>query len=560
MMENKLKFEEKAVMYLRVSSAKQEDGYSLDAQEKLALEYAEKHNLNVLKRWKVQESAWGKEERKFFTEMVEYVKRNNSIKHIIFDVVDRMTRNDNDKIRVIRLIKEYHKTVHFSRTNQMLNADNLDSTKEFMMDVEVASAKKLSNDIAYKTKMGMTEKAEQGIYPAKASLGYQNMRNKGEAWIEVDKIAGPLVTELFEYASTGKYSYEELEEIFYSKGLRTRYDGKRVTLKSIEKVLHNPIYYGYFVWGGKLYKGTHKPLVTQELWEKVQKVVRAKGHRFDTKHNYPFNRLITCERCGHYILGALAKQKYLYYRCAHYDKKHRKSGYLSEAELADRLSSIVKDIELPKDVVKVLIKGLKHKGLKANHISSNTKIILEQELKQVQNRMDKLLDMRLDEKIDDVVYQAKNDKLLKERARIESDLSTCEGSAEGANRAIQGLEMLSGLEKCYKKADNYGKVDLLRALGAKYILTADNQIAVEYKEPFKGIYEAKLKNGSEANSPLPNETTAQLNKGCLSEKESDLVLSNCDFLAQNDKKNGSKNTSFDCHYVSKSCSRNCWGG
>ena len=48
-------FKEKAVMYLRVSSAKQEDGYSLDAQEKLALEYAKKHNLDVVKKWKVQE-------------------------------------------------------------------------------------------------------------------------------------------------------------------------------------------------------------------------------------------------------------------------------------------------------------------------------------------------------------------------------------------------------------------------------------------------------------------------------------------------------------------------
>ena len=228
-------FKEKAVMYLRVSSAKQEDGYSLDAQEKLALEYAKKHNLDVVKKWKVQESAWGKEERKHFTEMVEYLKRNNSVKHVIFDVVDRMTRNDNDKTRVIVLIKKYDKTIHFSRSNQMYNAENLDSTQEFMMDVEVAAAKKLSNDIAYKTRMGMTEKAEQGIYPGKASLGYQNVQKNGEAIIEVDPIAGPLITELFEYASTGKYSCEELEEIFYEKGLRTRDDDKRVHYKSIIK-------------------------------------------------------------------------------------------------------------------------------------------------------------------------------------------------------------------------------------------------------------------------------------------------------------------------------------
>lgn len=560
MIGNEMQFQEKAVVYLRVSSEKQEDGFSLDAQEKMALRYAQEHNLVVVKRWKVQESAWGKKERKYFTEMLDFLKRNPSVKHVIFDVVDRMTRNDADKVRVYSLIKYDNKTVHFSRSNRMLNKDNLDSATEFNIDIEVAAAKKLSNDIAYKTRMGMTEKAEQGIYPAKASLGYQNIRNRnGESFIEVDPIAGPLVTELFEYASTGKYSYEELEGIFYAKGLRTRFDGKKVTLKSIEKVLHNPFYYGVFQWGGTSYKGVHQTLVTKELWDKVQEVVRAKGHRFDTKHNYPFNRLIRCEHCGHYVLGALAKQKYLYYRCAHYNKKH-KNKYLSEAEMMDKLSDIVRDIELPQEVVKVLIKGLKKKGLKANRISANTKIILEQDLKRVQNRIDSLLDMRLDGKIDDGVYQAKNNKLVQERARIESELSACEGTPEGAQRAIQGLEMLSGLEKCYKQADNYGKADLLRAVGAKFILTADNQIAVEYKEPFKGIYEAKLKNGGGDNSPLPNKKTALLNQGCLNSDGCFSAPTDSAFLTQSVENCGSKLPSFKPHTVSKSCSKNDWGG
>ena len=187
------------------------------------------------------------------------------------------------------------------------------------------------------------------------------MRNKqGESWIEIDPITGPLVTELFEYASTGKYSYEELEGIFYAKGLRTRFDGKKVTLKSIEKVLHNPFYYGVFQWGGQLYKGTHQTLVTKDLWEKSGEAMRAKGHRFDTKHNYPFNRLVRCEHCGHYILGAASKGKYLYYRCAQYDKSHNKVGYLTESNLQTQLSGIVKDIELSDAKIPIISISQRH--------------------------------------------------------------------------------------------------------------------------------------------------------------------------------------------------------
>lgn len=549
-------FKEKAVAYLRVSSAKQEDGYSLDAQEKMTMQYAEKNNLDIVKKWKVQESAWGKQERKDFTAMIEYVKRNDSVKHIIFDVVDRMTRNDLDKLRITMLIKENGKIIHFARTNQMLNKDNLDSTKEFIMDVEVAASKKLSNDIAYKTRMGMTEKAEQGIYPSNAPLGYMNTHNKDkEAVVIVDPIAGPLITELFEYASTGKYSLEELEEIFYNKGLRTKFKGERVPYKSLSKTLHTPFYYGVFMWGKKLYKGTHKALVSKEVWDKTQEALLAKAHRFDTKHNYPFNRLIKCEHCGHYVLGSLAKNKYLYYRCAHYNKKH-KSGYLKELELLDRLSGIVKDIELPQDVIKVLVKGLKKKGLKAAHIKANKKAVLENDLEKILKRKNNLLNMRLDGVINDEAYKYKQNELVQEQVRIESELSLCKCTEESIQKAVDGLEMLCGLEKCYKQADNYGKADLLRAVGDKYILTDNNQISVEYKEPFKAIYEAKLRNGCGDNSPLPNKKTALLNQGCLSINSA----TNIEFLPQNENKSVSKCPSFYPSTVLESCSKNHWGG
>ena len=67
---------EKAVLYLRVSSKGQEDNFSLDAQEKLAFEYAEKHNLEIVKKWKGVESAWGKKKKKNFLQMLDYVKAN----------------------------------------------------------------------------------------------------------------------------------------------------------------------------------------------------------------------------------------------------------------------------------------------------------------------------------------------------------------------------------------------------------------------------------------------------------------------------------------------------
>ena len=61
----------KATIYCRVSSKEQEDtGYSLDAQEKLLKEYADKKGVEVIKIFRITESASGKQIRKTFNEMI----------------------------------------------------------------------------------------------------------------------------------------------------------------------------------------------------------------------------------------------------------------------------------------------------------------------------------------------------------------------------------------------------------------------------------------------------------------------------------------------------------
>ena len=216
---------EQALVYLRVSSRGQEDNYSLDAQEKLAISYAQKNNFEIVKVYKGAESAWGKKERRNFTQMLDYAKKHPEIKHIIFDILDRMTRNDSDKVKIIDLIQNHKKIIHFSRSNKIYSIES-SSDEEFMLDIETAVAKKYSNDISRKVKMGLTEKAEQGYYPSNSPLGYIN--NKNTNLIEVDPVNAPLIQELFEKVATGRYSLLMLEQIFYDKGLRHKTRGNRI--------------------------------------------------------------------------------------------------------------------------------------------------------------------------------------------------------------------------------------------------------------------------------------------------------------------------------------------
>jgi site-specific DNA recombinase len=249
-----------ALLYVRVSSKAQEDGFSLAAQEKLGHEYSQKKSLKIVKSWKVSESAW-RSERTAFNLLVEYAKRHDEIRHIIFDVTDRMTRNDFDKLKIYTLIKEHGKTIHLARSNKVFDK-NSGSEEEFMLDIEVAVAKKQSNDISRKTKMGMLEKAEQGLYPSVAPIGYKN--NRLTHLIEVDEERAPFIRRAFTLMASGSYSLAAIVKILNQEGLRGR-KGYRVGKSAIEKILKNPIYYGAFRWQGRLRDGSHPPLISKDL-------------------------------------------------------------------------------------------------------------------------------------------------------------------------------------------------------------------------------------------------------------------------------------------------------
>jgi hypothetical protein len=81
-----------------------------------------------------------------------------------------------------------------------------------------------------------------------------------------------------------------------------------------------PIYTGDFDWKGKTYRGIHQPLVSRELWERVQQVLvqRNRGRVRKAKHNFAFARLIKCGHCGCSLVGECKLGRYVYYHCSGY--------------------------------------------------------------------------------------------------------------------------------------------------------------------------------------------------------------------------------------------------
>ncbi len=472
--------QELALLYVRVSSKEQEkEGYSLDAQEKLGYKYAFRNNIKIVKLWKVSESAWRKQ-RKVFNLMVDYAKKHSEIKHIIFDVTDRMTRNDFDKLKIYTLIKEHDKTIHFSRTNKRFNK-NSNSDDEFMFDIEVAVAKKMSNDISRKARMGLREKAEQGFYPSLAPIGYKN--NSTTHLIYLDEEKAPYIKRAFSLMATGSYSLSMLADKLYREGFRSRNGG--CTKKcGIGLILKNPIYYGAFRWSGGFYQGSHAPIVSKGLFDQVQSVMNGKFRSSIQKKNFAFNNLITCGICNCKILGERKKNRYTYYHCTFSKGRHDGIGYVREEKLAIMFEDPIKKITIDEELAAWLIKDIKERTKGTLKLQKNRIMSLKTQYEKVSNRLSVLYDAKFDGEIDEGIFEQKEREYKTQLIEIKSEIDNSNGINPNCYEDAQKiLELSKRLYSLYIRANYEEKVKILRFVASNYTLL-NISLYPTYRKPF----------------------------------------------------------------------------
>jgi site-specific DNA recombinase len=170
----------------------------------------------------------------------------------------------------------------------------------------------------------MQEKAEQGIWPTQAPLGYLNvMGPDGKKIIAPDPEVAPLISKVFEWYATGSVSLREVTKKTRSAGLVYRRSGAPVPLSTVQPILRNRLYSGEFEWHGRIHQGKHQPLVSRGLWSHVQGVLDgryAMKHR-RSKHDFAYSGLITCAHCGCAMVGEIKKGRYVYYHCTGYKGK-----------------------------------------------------------------------------------------------------------------------------------------------------------------------------------------------------------------------------------------------
>jgi site-specific DNA recombinase len=153
----------KAVIYARVSSKEQSEGYSIGAQLDLLRDYSRNKVIPVVREFVDVETA-KQAGRLQFGEMVRFLQAEPTVRIILCEKTDRLYRNFRD----YGTIEDLGVQIHLVKESEVFSKDSK-SHQKLVHGLKVLMAKNYLDNLSEEVKKGMAKKAETGTWPGTAS-------------------------------------------------------------------------------------------------------------------------------------------------------------------------------------------------------------------------------------------------------------------------------------------------------------------------------------------------------------------------------------------------------
>lgn len=341
-------------LYARKSTESEERQIlSIDSQIKEMLQLADREGLEVVTMKRESHSAKETGQRPIFNEIIEELNAGK-FNAILTWAPDRISRNAGDLGKIVDLMDAGK--LHEIRTFGQRFSNS--PSEKFLLMILGSQAKLENDNRGVNVKRGLRTRCEMGLRPGVAPVGYSNEKHADKkCHAIIDPLRGPVIKQMFEKAANEKWSGRKIHQWLKFDLNFTSRANKNMTLSSVYLVLQNPFYYGVFEYpekSGNWYQGKHQPLVTKELFDRVQEQLkRDRIVRSDIKE-FAFTKLMMCGNCGSGIsadekfkkLKDGTSNRYVYYGCTKARDLKCKGGYIREEELIDQLVKIMDNIDL----------------------------------------------------------------------------------------------------------------------------------------------------------------------------------------------------------------------
>lgn len=333
----------KAALYCRLSV---DDGnfggsVSIETQKILLEQYCKDHKITDYKFYCDDGCSGTNFDRPSFKKMLSDIDEGK-INLVIVKDLSRFGRNYVEAGMYVQRFTDSN--IRFIAADD--NYDSLVNSDDLLFPIKNVVNEMYARDVSKKTKAAKKAKARDGQFiGSKAPFGYKIDPNDRHHLI-VDEPAAQVVKRIFRLASEG-VGYNKMAKIFREEKVltpiayfnlnnpdyfksdywRKEFDWQ---VTSIRAILNNEVYLGKLVYGKQRNKSMkskekvrnpkedwivvencHEPIITQELWDTVHKILNAKHRPAKAGEVQMFAGLLYCSDCGH---------------CLTYSQKQRKDG------------------------------------------------------------------------------------------------------------------------------------------------------------------------------------------------------------------------------------------
>lgn len=503
----------KAILLLRVSTKRQletavdidPDGLSIATQRDQGTAKADAMGVEVVEEFiEPGYSAKTIDKRPVIRELLRYLTEHPEVGYVIVYMRSRAFRNRFDAaiveaqlnkmgVRLISAKEDFGEGPHAVAMEGMLDVMNhLMNTLQGL-------------DIQEK----MRTKAVNGGTLGIARIGYLNVRVEYEGklinTIALDGRRAPLVRKAFELYATGRYGLEQLEATMADLGLTARAIGKYperpVSFKRLHQMLQDPYYAGWIDYDGELYPGRHEPIVTQELFDRVQDVMDMRsrlGQRDRVLQHYPKGDLF-CERCRRAgrtsrLIYTEARSRnrslYGYFLCRGRQDRLCDLPYLPVEQVEQAIADHYSTLQLPARFLDEIREALEAALSDEQGDLRDTHGTLRKQLKELDGQEERLLDLAMDKALPQPKIKARLRRIQNDRASIEARLNaTTAELTVGVEVLTSALDLLRDPQQMYEDGSDAVRRHLNQTFFECFYVDIEGVLTDQLKEPFGDLHE-----------------------------------------------------------------------
>lgn len=430
--------------YCRVSTDKEDQLNSLEAQKEFFTEYTKRTGDNLVRLYADEGISGTKiKNRK------EFLRMMSDAEHGLFDMVvvkdiSRFARNTVDLLQNIRKLKSLGIETQFLTTN-MTSMGN----SEFVLTIFGALAQEESANTSKRVKFGKKINAKKGRVP-NSVYGYN--KTIGDYFnLTINEQEASIVRQIFKWYVEEGYGVTKISNILNEQNLRT----KRNCLwdaRTVARIISNEIYTGKIINGKQevsdfltgrrenkdesdwiVIERPDLRIIDPEVFQLAKNIMKSRGQNFKVdkerqSNKYLFSTVIKCKECGWSFRRTVRTYKNTYIRwvCSGHNGRGAESCpnavTLDEDELIKILQNYFSELLMSrKNVVKHVVEEFE-KIYKDKDENINYEKELTAKLAKLQKTRQKYMDMYTDDIISREELNKRLSGIREEVEHLENEL------------------------------------------------------------------------------------------------------------------------------------------